>query len=702
MNLRLKPRWRLAIAVILAALAGAGIFVGSLKLMPDAQLGTSEMPDAVVVWAAILGLATIAGLLWMTIERFVLAPAALLAAEARFIAEARPDGQVRASRFAWLTPLPEAINTIASARLGAKREVEQSVAAATSRVEEQKGRLEAILRDLSEGVLVCSLDHRILLYNQAALAVLMMPEHLGLGRSLFNIVTREPVLHAIERLISGKGDSPAEATAPLVCATVDARTMLRGRMSLIADQMLQPTGYVLTFRDATREMAELHRRDVLLRGATEGLRAPLANLRAAAETMAEYPNIEAAQRRAFEDVIRRESNELSHRLEALDRGYRNLSSSHWPMTDLYSADLFNCVIRRLVESGGPIVTMVGLPLWLGGDSHSLVIALERLLGNLAQSTGIHDFDIEALLGDRRVYIEIAWLGDPVSSGTLDLWLTAPLEGTIGAQTMRDILARHGSEIWSQRTRPGRAVLRLPLPAAARLPLAPPAEARLPTRPEFYDFDLLHLTPTVGETAAPPLRSFTYVVFDTETTGLNPSQGDEIVSIGAVRVVNGRILTGETFSRLVNPGRPIPPESTRFHGLTDASVAQSPPIGVVLPQFKAFAADSVLVAHNAAFDLKFLKMKESDTGVRFDNVALDTLLISAFLYRDVDDHSLDAIAQRLGVEVAGRHTALGDALATAAVFVKLMELLELRGIDTLDALARASNMMLEIKVRQAQF
>jgi DNA polymerase III subunit epsilon len=96
------------------------------------------------------------------------------------------------------------------------------------------------------------------------------------------------------------------------------------------------------------------------------------------------------------------------------------------------------------------------------------------------------------------------------------------------------------------------------------------------------------------------------------------------------------------------------------------------------------------------------MKESDTGVRFDNVALDTLLISAFLYRDVDDHSLDAIAQRLGIEVSGRHTALGDALATAAVFVKLMELLELRGIGTLDALARASNMMLEIKVRQAHF
>jgi DNA polymerase III subunit epsilon len=109
-----------------------------------------------------------------------------------------------------------------------------------------------------------------------------------------------------------------------------------------------------------------------------------------------------------------------------------------------------------------------------------------------------------------------------------------------------------------------------------------------------------------------------------------------------------------------------------------------------------------VAHSAAFDLKFLKMQEQATGIRFDNMALDTLLISAFLDRDADDHSLDAIARRLGIEISGRHTALGDALATAAVFVKLMELLERRGTGTLDGLARASNMMLEIRARQAHF
>jgi DNA polymerase-3 subunit epsilon len=192
------------------------------------------------------------------------------------------------------------------------------------------------------------------------------------------------------------------------------------------------------------------------------------------------------------------------------------------------------------------------------------------------------------------------------------------------------------------------------------------------------------------------------VFDTETTGLRPSEGDEIISIGAVRIVNGRILTGETFSRLINPRRPIPPESIQFHRITDAMVADAPPAEIALPQFKAFAADSPLVAHNAAFDLKFLKLKEEQCGVRFDNLPLDTLLIAAFLFPEFADHSLDALADRLGVGIVGRHTALGDAMATAAVFARLLDLLEARNITTLSPLMEASKMTLAIRAGQAQF
>jgi DNA polymerase-3 subunit epsilon len=692
-----QPQRRIAIAFAVAGVVGLAIFA--------TMLAVSDNPDtrtARAVSGAALAVGVALGLAWFALDQFVIRPAHRLAAEARLIAEAKSDAPMNIRAYRSLGPLPESVELLAARLIAAQREIEQSVAAATRRVEEQKERLEAILRDLSEGVLVCNLDHQVLLYNQVALSLLHVAGELGLGRSIFQLVTREPVLHALQRLtqrpeLDGHGD---EATIALVCATVDSRTLLSGRMSLVVDAAQQPTGYVLTFTDATRSIAELSRRDALLRRATEGLRQPIANLRAAAETMSSYPSMSANERRAFEHVILREGDALSERLEALDRDYRGLSAAHWPMADIHSLDLFNCVVRDLREAEGPKVTMVGLPLWLHGDSHSLVLALERILRNLATAAGTDAFDIEALLGDKRVYIEIAWQGSPLPSATLDAWGDDPLPGALGLATLRDVLTRHGSEMWSRAETSGRAILRLPVPAPTRLQFAPQARPAVPPRPEFYDFELLRAPR--APVSAQPLKSVSYVVFDTETTGLRPSEGDEIISIGAVRIVNGRILTGETFSRLVNPRRQIPPESIRFHHITDAMVADAPPVEVVLPQFKTFAADSPLVAHNAAFDLKFLRLKEEQCGVRFDNLPLDTLLIAAFLFPEFADHSLEALADRLGVSIVGRHTALGDAMATAAVFARLLDLLEARNITTLSALMDASKMTLAIRAGQAQF
>ena len=301
--------------------------------------------------------------------------------------------------------------------------------------------------------------------------------------------------------------------------------------------------------------------------------------------------------------------------------------------------------------------------------------------------------------DKYVYVEVVWDGPPIASAVIEPWLAEPLRGTVGNRTVRQIV----DTARQRAVEPGAAgrtdtCLRLPLRSPER-PTAPKRSERVAPRPELYDFDLFKIPSEAARET--PLRKLNLVVFDTETTGLRPNEGDELLSIGAVRVVNGRILTGETFERLINPGRGIPPCATRVHGITAEMVRDKPPAEVVLPQFKSFVGNSVLVAYNAAFDRKFLEQKASQAGVKFDNPVLDALLLSVYLQPDVSDFSLSGHADRLGVEVIARHTALGDAMTTAAIFVKLLDLLNARGIETLGQAAKISACMIEQRRQQAQ-
>jgi len=231
--------------------------------------------------------------------------------------------------------------------------------------------------------------------------------------------------------------------------------------------------------------------------------------------------------------------------------------------------------------------------------------------------------------------------------------------------------------------------------------APPPQAvktPLPGRPVYYDFDLFNRPGRTRELDDRSLRELAYTAFDTETTGLEPSAGDEIISIGAVRIINGRLLHGETYLQLVDPRRTLQPESARVHGITPSMLAGKPLIDQVLPAFHRFCEGTVLVGHNAAFDMRFLQLKELSSGVRFIAPVLDTLLLSAVLHGDTLGHRLDDIAARLGVELKERHTALGDAVTTARVFLKLIPLLEARGISTLREAREASARTVHARIR----
>ncbi|MFI0433815.1 MAG: exonuclease domain-containing protein, partial [Candidatus Nanopelagicales bacterium] len=181
----------------------------------------------------------------------------------------------------------------------------------------------------------------------------------------------------------------------------------------------------------------------------------------------------------------------------------------------------------------------------------------------------------------------------------------------------------------------------------------------------------------------PLTELIFTVVDCETTGLHVDAGDRLVSVGAVRVVDGQLRPEDTFDELTNPGRPIPASSTAFHGIVDDMVAEAPPPPAVAAAFAGFAADSVLVGHHLPFDLGFLVPAARAAGAQLGDQTLDTLLLSAVLFDDDGArHSLDALCERLGVSILGRHSALGDALGTAEALVRMIPLLATRGIHTL--------------------
>lgn len=673
---------------------------------------STDLPTAVaVVGSLAAGGAVLA--LWQLVQALVLRPAATLARETRLIAHGGTGARMPLDRFAELLPLPEAINELAEKMVRARQDIDRAVAESTAKAEEQKTRLAAILNDLHEGVLVCNLQHQILLYNQTALDLLHFTGELGLGRSLLQVMLEEPITHTLERLgqrvREGRHRGHEQgAMARFVGGTRDGRVLLQGRMGLIlhdegTDTRESPaviTGYVVTFTDVTGELAVLGQRDALLREASEGFRVPVANMRALLEILADTPDMDEESRVTLLEGLANESMALSERLEKLTRGYQSVITGHWPMSDIHTHNLINLVIHRIGVEDGYTVTLTGLPHWLYGDSYSLVVMLHHLLGRLHDVTRLTSFDMTADASEHWVYIDIAWEGVPVASALIDRWKDQPLPTTLGGLTVGDVLQHHRSDLWSESGRDGYARLRVPLP------LAQESHQRrtnmLTARPEFFDFSLLHQPLATGSLGGMPLERLTYVVFDTETTGLHPSQGDEVVSIAGVRIVNGRILTGETFNVLVNPRRPIPPESIPFHGITDEMVRDQPGIDTVLPQFKAFISGAVLVAHNAAFDLKFLRMKERSSGVRIDNPVLDTMLLSRMLTGEDGDHTLDGIAARLGVTVVDRHTAVGDSVVTAAVFLRMLAMLQERGIHTLDDAIRGANILVELHQRERAF
>ena len=173
---------------------------------------------------------------------------------------------------------------------------------------------------------------------------------------------------------------------------------------------------------------------------------------------------------------------------------------------------------------------------------------------------------------------------------------------------------------------------------------------------------------------------TYVVFDLETTGFSSAK-DKIIEIGAVKVENGEIT--DKYSTFVNPKIPIPFRITQLTSITDEMVMGSPEIETILPQFLKFVGDAVLVAHNASFDVSFIEENCRQQGIEPDFTSVDTVGLARVLLPTLSKFKLNVVAKALNISQEHHHRAVDDARVTAEIYVKFIQMLEERGIETLD-------------------
>ena len=198
--------------------------------------------------------------------------------------------------------------------------------------------------------------------------------------------------------------------------------------------------------------------------------------------------------------------------------------------------------------------------------------------------------------------------------------------------------------------------------------------------ELHPYAQSNLSALEGIDLDTPLQGCRFVILDTETTGMDLEK-DRVVSVGAVRVVEGRVRLGEAFNELVNPGRDIPAEAVKVHGITPDKIAHARHGAEVFEDFLGFLGRDILVAHYARFDLFFMNRVMLDRyGFSLQNLVVDTVLMCHAVVLPSDPYGLarhettcrlEALAARFGIAAPERHTALGDALITAMVFQRML-------------------------------
>jgi DNA polymerase-3 subunit epsilon len=605
--------------------------------------------------------------------------------------------------------LARAANALLLERDQLRHHMHDHVASASASVVSERDHLAALMAELKQSVLVCNAQGLVLLYNEQAAEQLKnsfddtrsrVP--LGIGRSVRELFDAGLVDHALRTIDNQHARGVAGPVVEFVSVSGTGH-MLHVHVSVVMRDALV-NGYVLMLQDITNAHRAQSQRDAWLYQLTDFSTAHLASLKIAIDSL-QHGDVSDAQRTRLHTRMLDEVSTFSERIRAAADTVGEQWVTRWPLQDIAANDFLNATAQQIESWVTVRMVVESAPdnLWLRLDSYSLVQALAHQSACLVDAFGLRYLTLRVQVMDARAQLDLVWVGQAMSTETAMSWELDPMvvHGGHVAMSVRDVITRHGAQMSFERERAThQAFFRWTLPVARMTSSPPPrpspacsgvesARVTSPQRLELFDFDLFQHSDQLDALHDRELSKLTYTVFDTEATGLSPSLGDEIIQLGAVRIVNARVRGTDCIDQLVDPQRGIPAASTRIHGITQSMVADQPTAASVLTSFHAFVGGSVLVAHNAAFDMRLLELKQVEIGLRFDQPVLDTLLLASLLYPDQTTHGLEALASRLGVVPGTRHTALSDAVMTAHVFLKMLPMLNEQGITTLGQAIAAS-------------
>jgi DNA polymerase-3 subunit epsilon len=561
-------------------------------------------------------------------------------------------------------------------------ELEERVLDATRTVQEEQNRLAVVLRTMVDGVVVTNNEADIILMNPRARIILKGGFSSGMGAPLSRIFPEDRLNFHIKRTRL-RWEQGVETVEDIIFPFRDGK-LLKGSLSIIPGPEGELAGYLLVFRDLSEPAGQSGSFAETLREMPQYLRRAVATSRSLVETLRMHQDMPTEKQQAFLAALADEMLRLSERMASIEEAANAAHSSRWPGIASNPRDLLE---EALLQTPGISVTQndddTQIPMvqvepfsWMA----SLLCVFQWIERNNSGQLVIEaQLNVEEGAVVTTIRLTGTFDGNQAELESLEVCPAGEEPLTLG-----ESVRRNRGELWI-RSSTDCLEIRMALLQGTAVSEAYRSNGLVESEPEFYNFDLFLPRPVLEreDQLLAHLADLEYVVFDTETTGMRLSQGDKVVSISGIRIRRGRVQNADTFHTLVNPGRSIPPETVKIHHIEDHMVAGAPSMNDVYPQFVEYVGDSILVAHNAAFDMKCLQMAATEAGLpQIDNPILDTLLLSYALHNEIEGHSLDAIAERLGITIEGRHSSMGDARATAHIFLRLLLLLPGRGVKTL--------------------